>query len=54
VARARGTLSLPGMPGAVRGELALLGAESPAGTRLSAVDIARLEDEAPGCLDRLE
>jgi hypothetical protein len=54
VARARGTLSLPGMPGAVRGELALLGAESPAGTRLPAVDIARLEDEAPGCLDRLE
>src|SRR5437667_2013434 len=37
LARAGGTLSLPGMPRAVRGELALLGAESRAGTGLPAV-----------------
>ena len=54
VAGADGTLSLPGMPRAVRCEHALLGAESRAGTRLSALDIARLEDAGPRRLDRLE
>ena len=54
VAPADGTLSLLRLPGAVRCALALLGAEPPAGTRLSAVDLARLEDEAAGRVDRLE
>ena len=54
VARAHGTLSLPGMPRAVRRELALLGAESRSGTRLSALDIARLEDANPRRLDWVE
>ena len=44
VARARGTLSLSGVPRALRRELALLGAESRSGTGLPAVDIASLED----------
>ena len=48
------TLSLFGMPRAVRGELALLGAESRSGTGLPPVDLARLEDEAPRRLDRVE
>ena len=34
--------------------LRLLGPESPAGTGLPAVDLARLEDAGTGCLDRLE
>ena len=39
---------------AVRSALAILGAQSAAGTRLSIVDLARLEDEAAGHLDWLE
>src|SRR5438309_3326535 len=54
VARAHGTSSLPGMPRAVRRELALLGAESRSGTGLSALDIARLEDANPRRLDWVE
>src|SRR5262249_39391032 len=54
VAGEDGTLSLLGLPWAVGCALALLGAEPPAGTRLSALDLARLEDEAARPLDRLE
>src|SRR5437867_2429726 len=54
VARAGGTLSLSRMPRAVRRESALLGAESRAGTGLSALVLARLEDAAERRLDRLE
>jgi len=54
VARAGGTLSLLRMPRAVRRALALLGTESAARTRLSAVDLTRLENEAARRLDRLE
>src|SRR5579864_3475780 len=54
VARAHGTLPLSGMPGAVRRELALLGTESRSGTRLSALDIASLEDANPRRLDWVE
>src|SRR3989449_6687842 len=54
LARAGGTLSLSGVPGALRRPLALLGAESRSGTRLPALDLARLEDEAPRRLDRVE
>src|SRR5450755_2018220 len=54
VARAHGTLSLSGVPRAVRGEPALLGAESRAGTGLPVVDIARLENAASGRVDRVE
>src|SRR5450755_3794790 len=54
VARARGTLSLSGVPRAVRGEPALLGAEPRAGTGLPVVDIARLENAAAGRVDRVE
>jgi hypothetical protein len=39
---------------AIRSALALLGAQSTAGTGLSIVDLARLEDEAAGHLDWLE
>ncbi len=42
------------MPRALRRPLTLLGAESRAGTGLPALDLARLEDEAPRCLDRVE
>src|SRR5207248_7674825 len=54
VARACRTLSLPGVPRAVRRELALLGTEWPPRTRLSVVDFTRLEDKAARRLDRLE
>src|SRR5690242_1426406 len=54
VARACRTVSLLGVPRAVRRQLTLLGAESPAGTRLLIVDLAGLEDEAAGRLDRME
>src|SRR5215469_13451029 len=54
VAGAHGAVSLPGMLRTVRSALALLGAQSTAGTRLSVVDLARLEDEAAGHLDWLE
>src|ERR1035441_5111712 len=49
-------LALPssGVPRAVRGEPALLGAESRAGTGLPVVDIARLENAATGRVDRVE
>src|SRR6184192_960377 len=49
-----GTLSLFGQPGALRFEPALLGTESPTGTGLLAVDLARLEDETARPLDWLE
>ena len=42
------------MARALWGEPALLGTESRLGTRLSGVDLARLEDEAAGRVDRLE
>src|SRR5215469_11999481 len=54
VAGAHGAVSLPGMLRAVRRTLAVLGAQSAAGTRLPVVDFARLEDEATGHLDWLE
>src|SRR5665811_128547 len=54
VARAHGTSSLPGMPRAVRRELALLGAQSRSGTRLPAVDLARLEDAGARRVDWVE
>src|SRR6516225_6112466 len=54
MAGAHGAVSLPRMLRAVRSALALLGAQSAAGTRLSVVDLARLEDEAAGYLDWLE
>src|SRR3989449_3905405 len=54
LARAGGTLSLSGVPGALRRPLALPGAESRLGTGLPALDLARLEDEAPRRLDRVE
>src|ERR1043165_3596107 len=54
VARACRTVSLLGVPRAVRRQLTLLGAKSPAGTRLLIVDLAGLEDEAAGRLDRME
>src|SRR6266851_7907625 len=54
LARAGGTLSLSGVPGALRRPLALLGAESRPGTRLPALDLTGLEDAVPRRLDRLE
>ena len=48
VARADGTVSLSGMPRAVRRAPALLGAESRPGVGLSALDLARLEDAGAG------
>ena len=54
VARAGGTVSLSGMPRAVRRAPALLGAQSRAGVGLSALDIAGLEDAGSGRVDRLE
>src|SRR5207247_4040909 len=54
VAGVCGTLSLFGQSGALRFEPALLGTESPTGTGLIAVDLARLEDETARPLDWLE
>src|SRR5438876_638262 len=53
VAGVCGTLPLFGQSGALRFEPALLGTESPTGTGLLAVDLARLEDETARPLDWL-
>src|SRR5215471_11697630 len=54
VARATGTLSLLGLACAVWGQPALLGAESRSRTRVSALDIAGLEDAGARHLDWME
>ena len=54
MARAGRAISLFGMQRAVRRPAALLGAESPAGTGLSALDLPGLEDAGPRRMDWLE